>query len=94
MRTYEIIDDANGAVIRTEEVDDAIRPAMLAGQSARLLELDGDRLAKSSRPIIGPGAADGDAPTMPETLLTEDDAKAAREAAKAEREAKKADKTE
>lgn len=91
MRTYEIL-SAEGVPLHEQEVDDSLAPALVAGQTARLVAIDGERLAKASRVAVGP-----DAPPAPavEDLVTEAAAaeqraaaKAAREAASAERAAK------
>lgn len=77
MRTYEILDDA-GNISHTQEMDDSLAPVLVAGQSARLLAVDGERLAKASRVAVGP-----DAPPAPDVAELETEAAAAEKRAAA-----------
>ena len=86
MRTYEIL-DAHGAVLHAQETDDSMAPVLIAGQSARLVAVNGERLAKASRVAVGP-----DAPPAPDVADLETEAETAekRAAAKAAKSAAKA----
>ena len=68
MRTYEIL-DAEGNVLHTQEMDDSVAPVLYAGQSARLLALNGDTLSRASRVAVGP-----DAPPLPDPAALETEA--------------------
>lgn len=91
MRTYDILDQS-GAAVSSQTMDDSMAPALISGQTAQLTHVDGELLAKKSRPLIGVGAGEDDLPKMPDTLVTEAEAAEARAAAKAEKEAAKAEK--
>ena len=77
MRTYEIL-DADGNISHTQEMDDSLAPVLVAGQSARLVAVDGERLAKASRVAVGP-----DAPPAPDVASLETEAVAAEKRAAA-----------
>lgn len=86
MRKYTI-HNADGVKVSEVELEDSFAPPLLAGHIARIVEINGERIAKSAQVEIGPDAGDA----VPEHLETEAEASARREAERAEREARKAE---
>jgi hypothetical protein len=86
MRKFHIF-NSDGVKVGEQEHDDSFAPALLAGHVAKIVEVDGQPIAKKAQVEIGPEA---DQP-VPEHLLTEAEVAAEREAARLEREARRAE---
>lgn len=79
MRTYDTF-DANGTLIGQQVLDDTMAPSLLAGHTAKLVELDGAALTAESQVVLGAtGTGGDDAPKMLPELVTEAAASAALE---------------
>ena len=85
MRTYHIF-NADGVKVAEQEHDDLFRPPLLAGQVARLVEIDGEKLHRKSQAVLGSDQPQPD----DDHLETEEEFRARREAEKTERAAAKA----
>lgn len=87
MRKFHIF-NADGVKVSEQEHEDNFAPALLAGHYAKIVEVDGERIAKKAQVEVGPEA---DQP-LPEHLETEEELRARREAERAEREARRLEK--
>jgi hypothetical protein len=86
MRTYHIY-NADGVKVAEQEHDDLFRPPLLAGQVAKLVEIDGEKLHRKSQAVLGSDQPQPD----DDHLETEEEFRARREAEKTERAAAKAE---
>lgn len=89
-RTYDVL-DADNNLVGQQELDESMAPSLLHGQKAVLTHLNGEKLVKASRVVLGdPGTGGADAPRTPEELRTEAEAAAEKAARKADKAAEKA----